>query len=515
MQSVDVSKLLEKAKKEGLCIVDHYLSYQESGIMPFSSDASLIASTPLIVFRPECKEEAIHCVRFCIENKIKITVRGGGTSLTGSAVPLNSAVIDVSKLDSFDIDEEKKICICEPGVILKDLNDYLKKHNLFFPVVPSSENACTIGGMISTNASGLRSVKFGSMKDWIDEVIMINGKGKVVICGNEICGLEGTLGLILETKLRITDIFVERSMNLIDIEVFEKIPEVIRELKKNEATMIEYLDKYSCEKIGIESEGDKGCIIACFENEVGDITSEKEIRKIIGKREGVYPVLANEGRFLIEDPRMDIEKIPKLLQFLENLNTPVFGHIGVGILHPCFKPQEKEKIHDLYRFVKENNGWISGEHGYGIRKKEFIPECILKKWRDLKKKHDPSGFFNPGKIGDEIKAEFKEYALKENLKCVNCGLCKICPVFKITKKEEIGPRARAFFNEAPYYCTLCKACEVSCPLSFNMREKVLELRHELVKRKIEIKEIKEMIERIKRYGNPFGKEAKEGEWYCC
>ena len=510
-------ELMKKAKEMNLSVVEDV-----SKIPVFSSDASLISYPPLLVLRPENKEEAIKSVEFCLKNNVKITVRGGGTSLTGSAVPLNSAIIDVSKLDRFEVDEEKKICVCEPGVILKELNDYLIEYGLFFPVVPSSENACTIGGMVSTNASGLRAIKFGSMKDWVEEVIMINGKGEVIKCGNEICGLEGTLGLILEVKLKITEVLRERSMDLVYVKDYESIPTIVKDLKRKGATMIEYLDRYSCERAGIEAgKKNKGCIMACFENESGSIRSEREMREIIEKREGVYPVLAHEGRFLIEDPKVDLDKIPDLLQFLENLNIPVFGHIGIGILHPCFKIEEKNKIEKLYQFVAKTGGLVSGEHGYGLRKKKYLPKDAIEKWKILKSQHDPENFFNPGKMGDEnIDKSMEEiasqsYPLKEENKCVNCGLCKLCPVFLVTKEEEIGPRARAFFGISPYYCTICKLCEVSCPLSFKMREKVLTLRHELVKRGIEVKEIKEMIERIRKYGNPFGKEAKEGEWYCC
>ena len=511
------AELIKKAKEMNISIVEDL-----SKLPVFSSDASLMSYQPLLVLRPENKEEAIKCVEFCLENGVRITARGGGTSLTGSAVPFKSAIIDVSKLNKFGIDKEKRICVCEPGVILKELNDSLMMHDLFFPVVPSSENACTIGGMVSTNASGLRAIKFGSMKDWVEEITMINGKGEVVKCGNEICGSEGTLGLILEVKLRITEILRERSMDLIYVDAYENIPKIVEDLKRKGATMIEYMDFYSCEKAGIDAgEKNKGCIIACFENDSGEITSEKEMKKIIEKREGVYPILAHEGRFLIEDPKVGLDKIPELLRFLERLNIPVFGHIGIGILHPCFKIKEKGKIEQLYQFVWENGGLVSGEHGYGLRKKKYLPKEIVEKWKVLKSQHDPENFFNPGKMGDENIEEFdaeaslQKFHSKEESLCVNCGLCKVCPVFLVTREEEIGPRARAFFDTAPYYCTICKLCEVSCPLSFKMREKVLELRHELVKRGVEVKEIREMIERIRKYGNPFGKEAKEGEWYCC
>jgi len=115
---------------------------------------------------------------------------------------------------------------------------------------------------------------------------------------------------------------------------------------------------------------------------------------------------------------------------------------------------------------------------------------------------------------------------KDIKKCVLCGMCKgACPVLKILLEETQGPRGRAILiknnfleKEAIYNCTLCKACEFSCPAKINLSEIIIKAREELVKKGNETKANKKMIENIRKYGNPYGK-IKKGEipkeLYCC
>jgi len=108
-------------------------------------------------------------------------------------------------------------------------------------------------------------------------------------------------------------------------------------------------------------------------------------------------------------------------------------------------------------------------------------------------------------------------------KCVNCGMCKaLCPVFKIIFEESYSPRGKAImlqnniFNKIIYECTLCKACELNCPLNLKLCDTFRKARKVLAESGKETKENKEMIENIRKYGNPFGKETrKKRKLYCC
>ena len=100
--------------------------------------------------------------------------------------------------------------IVEPGVILDNLNKELAKHNLFFPVIPASHKVCTIGGMISTNAAGMRAIRYGKTLDWTKELEIIDGMGRVMTANdkniNHFCGREGTTGIIIKAKLNLTEL---------------------------------------------------------------------------------------------------------------------------------------------------------------------------------------------------------------------------------------------------------------------------------------------------------------------
>jgi len=469
----------------------------------YSFDASLIENEPKDVLFPKTKDELIEIVKDCIKNNQTITLRGSGTSLTGSATPSkDSVVISCEKLNKFEIKDN--IVVCESGVVVGNLNKFLAKYNKFFPVEPSSKAVATIGGMVSTNASGLRAHIFGSMKEWVEKIVFIDGNGNIVCeCPENFCGSEGILGTILEVHLKITNPIVDKSY---DIFSFNKIEDLIKKVKeiKNSASIIEVVDKFSSEIIGL---GSKYNLIVCYTDDKGKF---ENVTEIIEKRESLYPSLAQMGNYLIEDPKLELDKINRLVKFLETNNIPFFGHIGVGILHPCFNPNNQNIIEKMYEIVTSLNGKISGEHGYGIKKAKYLDEETKKKWLNLKRKYDPKNLFNPGKLIET--SEFN----KIDLLCSGCGMCKICPIYQIEKNEVYTPRGKfAASGINVFACTLCKKCEISCPSGIKITENLLKIRGFLVSKGFETEKGKKMIEKVRKYGNPFGENFEDGEWYCC
>lgn len=124
----------------------------------------------------------------------------------------------------------------------------------------------------------------------------------------------------------------------------------------------------------------------------------------------------------------------------------------------------------------------------------------------------------------KIEAENAREEVKELLeRCVNCGLCKsLCPIFRIIKEETVSPRGRTIllnkdiYEELLYDCTLCKACELKCPLELELCDAFRKARQVLVGKEKETKENKEMIKNIRRFGNPFGKPGEKiRKLYCC
>jgi FAD/FMN-containing dehydrogenase len=157
---------------------------------------------------------------------------------------------------------------------------------------------------------------------------------------------------------------------------------------------IEFLDKHSSRIVGI---GDKYHIIAEFEDDRGSIKDET-YEWIINLRESTYPLLAQAGYTHIEDPEINIEKFKEFAEFLEQKNIPYFGHAGIGVIHPVFRKQDRDKIIEMMQFVKKLGGNISGEHGIGLSKKYFASEELKEEIKKLKAIYDPWSKLNIGKI---------------------------------------------------------------------------------------------------------------------
>jgi glycolate oxidase len=366
-----------------------------SEVLPYEYDASGIKGKTKNVYFPKSIAE----LKSLVQRNKKICVRGGGSGLAGSAVPLEDAVIDVSKLNHIgNIDLNRKTIVLEAGVILDELQEFLSQYNLEFPVKPSSHAICTIGGMIATNAVGNRALKYGRTSKWVRWIEVVNAKGEIEKKGateiSDYAGMEGTTGIIARACLNLS-IKNERSGLLIEMNTIDEIIEKTSELKKeNDVCMIEFLDKKVSKGIGLK---ELYHLIVELENNKGEL-SGSSYESLLENRDQVYPFLAGKGYIIIEDPKLMLNKMPKFLNWLEENKIPYFGHISVGILHPCFKAGQEKLIEKMMKLVKRLGGQVSGEHGIGILKKEYVDEQDKKIFKNIKKRTDKSQKFNQGKI---------------------------------------------------------------------------------------------------------------------
>jgi len=378
------------------------VSNSEIDKITYASDASTEKGIMSFVIYPKNKEQIREFIKSQIRLKqYDIIPRGAGTGLSGAVVPRDSIILDFQKMNKIlEINTEEKYVIVEPGVVLKELNKKLSKKNLFFPVVPSSEKVCTIGGMIACNAEGNRAVKYGKTSNWILELEIINGKGCEIKLdekkSKEFAGSEGTAGIITKAKLKLTEDIKKTTLSVFNFEYSSELIEKLISLEDEKGIIaVEFFDKLSAKFSGFD---EKITLIVEYENNEGIIKNPEEIRKIWEKRESAYPSLVKNGYSIIEDPRIEQDKLKVFLDFLTENEIPVFGHIKTGILHPMFKSDEKDKIRSMYNTVNQLKGEISGEHGYGISKKEYTPINVKIRISKLKKEYDSYNIFNRGKI---------------------------------------------------------------------------------------------------------------------
>lgn len=365
-------------------------------LKPYESDASEIRGSVGDVIIPKNILE----LRSAVLKSSRIVPRGAGTGLSGGAVPNpQDTVIDLSKLNKIEnLDVERKTIEVDAGVILDDLQDYLDEFGLEFPVNPSSHSVCTIGGMISTNAVGSRAVKYGKTSQWVRWIEVIDGKGNVNRKGitelSDYVGLEGITGIISRACLNLSR-KIHRTASLVSIKDFSKAVSIVKSLKSDSSvSMIELVDKRISSWIGLEEEYN---LIIEYESSAGILQGD-EYEDLMRKRDEIYPLLAKEGYTLIEDPKLMLDKIDKLIFWLESHEVPFFGHLSVGIIHPCFKESQKRYLNEFMGLVKRLGGQVSGEHGIGLLKKEFVEVNDKKILINIKKRTDPQNKFNLGKV---------------------------------------------------------------------------------------------------------------------
>ncbi len=375
------------------------VSLERDDCLVYSYDASRINGKASVVVWPEDKGQIVRLVKKAKEKGWDIVPRGSGTGMSGGCVPKDSVVIDLSKMDKIGEIDGETVTV-EPGVILDNLNYFLKDHDLYFPVRPSSHRACSIGGMISTNASGNRAIRFGKTDDWVEEITIVDGNGnEMLLKGDglkEFAGTEGILGIIVSAKLRLTEPIRNRSISVFNYDNIDDLLSKVNELKGNgNINAIEFRDRLCSKLAGHEP---KYNLFVEFSDDSGEIRDEKEIMKAWNNRESVGTKLSTKGYIFMEDPMVPVERVKEFIRWLESRGIPSFGHIGTGIIHQRYRKEDLPKVREMLARVKEMGGNVSGEHGIGISKREYLDREVIGKIRDLKKRYDPYNIFNRGKV---------------------------------------------------------------------------------------------------------------------
>ncbi|MBT6690613.1 FAD-binding oxidoreductase [archaeon] len=362
----------------------------------YRSDASRLKGEVLDVVHPKNVGE----VRNAVLGNNKVVIRGAGTGLAGGAVPQGEVVLDLSKMIGIsNFNKERRVVEIEAGVVLDDLQDYLRPWGCEFPIKPSSHAVATIGGMIATDAVGNRGVKYGKTSNWVKWVEVMDASGHIERKGitemSDYVGMEGITGVVVRACLKLNPV-MERSASLVRLESLLEVVELVRRLKmRRDVSSLEFLDKMMSKGVGFGEDG--YYLIVEYENDEGELKGD-EYDKVMAMRDAAYPFVAGEGYTRIEDPKVMLDKFPKLMSWLEANGIPTFGHIGVGILHPCFSIDQERLIPEMMKLVKRLGGQVSGEHGIGLLKRGFVEVNDQKILRNVKKRTDPWGKFNMGKV---------------------------------------------------------------------------------------------------------------------
>ncbi len=215
---------------------------------------------PDLILMPQSTKQVSKILKLANENKIPVTPRGSGTSLSaGSMSAYGGIILDLSRMDKIvSISIENNLVEVEPGVICDELNEKLKPYGYFFPPDPGSSSVCTIGGMVATNAGGIQAFKYGVTKNYILYLKVVLPDGKVLNLGTEVLksvssynlidlfvGSEGTLGVITKIGLRIRPLPKTRKLGLFIFEDVENLQNAVIEIRKRGLipNLLEFMDK--------------------------------------------------------------------------------------------------------------------------------------------------------------------------------------------------------------------------------------------------------------------------------
>lgn len=419
-------------------------------------------SVPDVVVRAVSTDEVEALIRFAHEEEIPITPRGAGTSTTGGAIPVRRGILlDLTAMNRIqEIDEDNLLAVVQPGVITARFQAEVEKRGLFYPPDPASKSACTLGGNAAMCAGGPRGVKYGVTKDYIIGLEAVTPAFGLIRTGVRtvkgvvgydltklLVGSEGTLGVITEMTLRLipkpeaTGLMLAAFPGL--LAASETVSRIIA--ARIIPSTLEFLDKHCIQAaerhlhaglpldaealLLIQVDGPKESIAPQLER-IRDICREREadpIRVAETPEEAatlmtVRTSLANailhiQPTKINEDIAVPRSRIPEMIQRLQEIGDRrghliiTFGHAGDGNLHVNVMTDERDAekmasamdaVRDIFASTVEMDGTLSGEHGIGITKSEFLPleqpSHLIELQKQIKAVFDPHHIMNPGKI---------------------------------------------------------------------------------------------------------------------
>jgi D-lactate dehydrogenase (cytochrome) len=420
---------------------------------------------PDAVVWPESSADVSAVLAAATERGVPVTPYAAGTSLEGNPVPLHNGVsMDVGRMDEvLEVRPGDHQVDVQPGLYGDDLNEAVERHGLFLPSLPSSGRLSTIGGMLANDASGMKTVRYGEVSDWLLEAEVVLPTGEVVTAGSKavktsagynledlVVGSEGTLGVITRATMQLAGLpeqvwggravfgdledassaVVDAVQSGVDVAKIELIDALSAEISND------YLDTDlpDAPMVFLEFHANHG-----VEREVGfcrTIFEEHGVRRFeVAESDAGMAALWEARRELADafepwdpdlspltpgDVTVPISKYTDIVTYAKELGeefgitVACFGHAGDGNVHyfVMVDPDDPEMAADgrtiskrLVERAIELGGTSTGEHGIGTGKQEYLAaehgDAAVDAMRAVKRALDPAGILNPGKIFPE------------------------------------------------------------------------------------------------------------------
>lgn len=414
-----------------------YVFVDEEVLYNYSHDETEhLSFLPDVVIKPRTPEEISAIMKICNEYCIPVTPRGGGTGLSGGALPhLGGVLLSMERLNTIlEIDERNLQVTTEPGVITEVLQDAVKEKGLFYPPDPSSKGSCFIGGNIAENSGGPKAVKYGVVKDYVINLEVVLPTGEIIWTGANVLknstgynltqlmvGSEGTLGIVTKIVLKLIPLPKYDLLMLVPFQSLEKAGEAVSAIFRAGFTpsALELVEidalKITAAMVGasvvaVTEDTAAHLIIEVDGNNVDVLMQEMEaIAELMVQYEGGEVYFADdaqqkaelwklrrraaeavklEGYTIEEDTVVPRAELPALIHGVKELGkqynffSVCYGHAGDGNLHVRIKkpgtqnsqedPEIQAAIRAMFELVRGLGGTISGEHGIGLVQKDFM-----------------------------------------------------------------------------------------------------------------------------------------------
>jgi len=442
-----------------------YVLTAKEDLICYGYDAQHVEHIPEAVVRPADAEQVARLVLFANEESIPLTPRGAGTGLSGGSVAVQGGVVlDLGRMNRIlYIDRENLLATVEPGVVTADLHSAVEAVGLMYPPDPASMNVSTIGGNVAENAGGLRAIKYGVTKDYLMALEGVTPTGEFFKAGAAtmksvsgydlarlMCGSEGTLGIFTKIVVKLIPLPKDRRAVLASFNTLADASRAVSGIISAGImpATLEIMDNVTIravedfKKLGLPI--DAGALLllevdgatAQVEEEVAEAISviqahgasnvqaasdaEERDRIWEGRRVSLAALTRVRPTTVLEDATVPRSRLAEMASEIEaiaarySLTIGTFGHAGDGNLHPTILTDERNEeemarvqqaVKDIFDAALRLGGTVSGEHGIGFSKADFLPlemgPGAMGMMRAIKAALDPKNILNPGKVFEQ------------------------------------------------------------------------------------------------------------------
>ncbi|MFG2346398.1 FAD-binding oxidoreductase [Streptomyces phaeochromogenes] len=418
------------------------------------------AGTPAVVVLPRTVEQVQHVMRVATELRVPVVPQGARTGLSGAANASEGCVVlSLVKMDRIlEISPVDRIAVVEPGVINATLSRAVNEHGLYYPPDPSSWEMCTIGGNIGTASGGLCCVKYGVTAEYVLGLDVVLADGRLMSTGRRTAkgvagydltrlfvGSEGSLGIVVRATLGLRPQPPQQLVLAAEFASAAAACDAVCRIMEggHVPSLLELMDRTTVKAVNDMAnmglpESTEALLLAAFDtlDPAADLTAVGALCEAAGATQVVPADDAAESELLLQARRLSLTGLEavkgttmiddvcvprsKLAEMLEGvdriaekyqLTIGVVAHAGDGNTHPtvCFDagdPDEsrraRESFDEIMALGLELGGTITGEHGVGVLKKEWLAREIgpvgVEMQRAIKTAFDPLGILNPGKL---------------------------------------------------------------------------------------------------------------------